>query len=189
MKYIFSFVILSLIGLLACQPKGTISEVVPTEVPDTLQLGQEIAMTTFATLSKVLQQAIADGGIINAVQFCNIEAMPLTDSLSKAHQVEIKRLSDRYRNPANRPTPEEAGIMQDYQNQLANGKNITPRIETINGQRVFFAPIKIQGLCLNCHGTKDQIKDYEKILALYPNDQAIGYQDGDLRGAWRIRFK
>jgi hypothetical protein len=31
--------------------------------------------------------------------------------------------------------------------------------------------------------------NHEKIKLLYPEDKAIGYNEGDLRGVWSIIFK
>ena len=56
----------------------------------------------------------------------------------------------------------------------------------------FYAPIKVQDLCLNCHGqpgTDIKAADYDLIKKLYPEDEAVGYKSGDLRGMWSIRFE
>src|SRR5690606_41827490 len=45
--------------------------------------------------------AIQKGGIDYAVEFCNIQAIPLTDSIAEDLNVYIQRLSDKNRNPAN----------------------------------------------------------------------------------------
>jgi hypothetical protein len=46
-------------------------------------------------------------------------------------------------------------------------------------------------MCLNCHGEPDKDIKPENlalIRRLYPQDQATGFQLGELRGAWRIDF-
>jgi len=68
-----------------------------------LEKGKQIAAISFATLSQRLQKAIQEGGIPNAIQYCNLAAYPLTDSLSTAHSVIIRRTSLKERNPANKP--------------------------------------------------------------------------------------
>jgi hypothetical protein len=56
----------------------------------------------------------------------------------------------------------------------------------------YYAPIKISiPTCLNCHGEvgKDvKAEDYKVLKSLYPNDVAVGYKEGDLRGMFSIRF-
>ncbi len=48
----------------------------------------------------------------------------------------------------------------------------------------YYKPMKVGGLCLNCHGDKAAID--QQVLALlrehYPDDEATGYAPGDFRG-------
>jgi hypothetical protein len=46
-------------------------------------------------------------------------------------------------------------------------------------------------MCLNCHGTPGKhIQDatLTKIQQLYPEDRAVNFKEGDLRGLWHIIF-
>ena len=59
------------------------------------------------------------------------------------------------------------------------------------GYPTFFAPILDKGLCLTCHGIVGETllpENDEKIKTLYPEDKAVGYSEGDLRGVWSIMF-
>jgi hypothetical protein len=60
-----------------------------------------------------------------------------------------------------------------------------------DGVYYFYKPLKIQAVCLNCHGDKNAMDKalVEKIKQLYPNDKATGYKGGDLRGVVRIKVK
>jgi hypothetical protein len=42
-------------------------------------------------------------------------------------------------------------------------------------------------LCLKCHGGDIDAKVAERLDALYPDDQARGYNQGDIRGAFTFR--
>jgi hypothetical protein len=46
-------------------------------------------------------------------------------------------------------------------------------------------PILMQPMCLSCHGNSEQISAEvkAKLSELYPNDKAINYEAGQLRGA------
>jgi hypothetical protein len=46
-----------------------------------------------------------------------------------------------------------------------------------------------QGLCLGCHGPVEQLAPgvAERLKALYPDDRAVGYSLGQLRGAMTLR--
>lgn len=55
----------------------------------------------------------------------------------------------------------------------------------------FYAPIKVNAFCLQCHGELGQTlqeEDYAMIKERYPGDQALGYVNGDLRGMWSIQW-
>ncbi|MBR9922502.1 MAG: DUF3365 domain-containing protein [Bacteroidetes bacterium] len=158
-----------------------------------MKKGKEIAGATFATLSSNLQKAMQEGGVENAVKFCNLAAYPLTDSLAKVHNAQIRRTSLKPRNPQNAPSPEEKAVLTTYQEQEAAGKELKPLIEEIDPKTIaFYAPIRTNELCLNCHGNPGETlkkSDYAIINGLYPDDAAIGYQAGELRGMWSIQFK
>jgi hypothetical protein len=47
-------------------------------------------------------EALQNGGIDSALQYCNLRAYPITDSLSLVHQASIKRVSTKVRNPRNK---------------------------------------------------------------------------------------
>ena len=55
----------------------------------------------------------------------------------------------------------------------------------------YFAPIILKSECLKCHGSVgSDIKDetYALIKNLYPKDEAVGFQEGELRGIWSLNF-
>lgn len=167
----------------------TVEAIVKTDA-DFIKEGKTIAENTFKVLSSNLQQAMAEGGIEKALSYCNINAMPLTDSLSQHYNVTIKRVSSNNRNPLNKPTKQEQKIIDDY---LARAEARKPIIEkNENDNPTFYAPIITKGLCLNCHGIVGETllpENNKKIKLLYPTDKAVGYQEGDLRGIWAIEFK
>jgi hypothetical protein len=46
--------------------------------------------------------------------------------------------------------------------------------------------IATEGVCLTCHGQDVDPKLKAEIDRMYPNDQAIGFEEGDIRGAVSI---
>jgi len=186
---IISLSILTLILALSClnDPQKKASKKINTHEAELVK-GIEIANATFNSLSSELKKAMAAGGVPQAVQYCNGAALPLTDSLAQIHNVAIKRTSDKWRNPKNKPTTEELKVINKYKGQLAVGEDAKAMIQSIDDRLVFFAPIKTQALCINCHGPKENMPAYSSIQELYPNDLATGYKPGDLRGIWSITF-
>ena len=190
-KY-FSVFVLSflLIFLFSCQGKKSgLNEV---EKKEYLDKGIKIAQASFDALSIKLKSTMAIGGVPNALKYCNLNAISLTDSLSQAYSVMIKRTSLQLRNPVNSPDSLEFEILKEYKELFTNGKQLTPRVQKMeNGDILFNAPIMIKVLCLNCHGNpgKELSKENEKLIkGFYPDDQAVAYKENDFRGMWSIRF-
>lgn len=153
--------------------------------------GKSIAMGTFKVLSSKLKAAIQSGGPVAGIGVCSTEAMKLTDSISKANNVVIKRTSLKYRNEKNTASNSERIILESWQTQIDNGTPIKPNIvRDNNGEITFVAPIKLKNQCVVCHGNDDQVSPDVKLKLAehYPNDTATNYKPGDLRGAWVITF-
>lgn len=155
--------------------------------------GSEISQATFKALSEKLTEQMKLGGPAQAIPFCNVEAIPLTQKLSDEFNVTIKRTSDKLRNQENKPSERELEIINNYNKLIAEKKEITPIVEVDNNNnKHFYAPIILKANCLACHGKVEEfvsLKTDSIIKSLYPNDKAIGYNEGDLRGLWSIEFK
>ena len=72
-----------------------------------LKMGGEVSKLAQTVLLKNVSQAMKKGGPGYAIEFCNLKAMPLMDSLSKLHNCQIKRIATKYRNPVDMPQSEE----------------------------------------------------------------------------------
>jgi hypothetical protein len=177
--------------LISCQSEKK-SEVV--EKIDTLYIvkGNAIAKISFETISGELQKALANGGIENALKYCNERAYPITDSLALANQVSIKRVSNKNRNPRNKADKMEEFLMKGFGIDLSEGNELTPKLVAKDDSVIFYKPILTQALCLNCHGEPGKeitFRNDSIIQSLYPRDKAVGYRENQLRGLWRIGFK
>lgn len=176
--------------LLSCNPKSS-NKTGNEQVTDTaalLKLGDSITSAVQKVLLANVTNAMKSGGPSFAVTYCNQQAMPLTDSLAKKYNCLINRISDKYRNPANKPGTKEEGILATM---LATTP-MQPVLISESGKMIYYKPIKIaMPACLVCHGTAGRemdTKTMESILKLYPFDLATGYKEGDLRGMWKITF-
>lgn len=156
-----------------------------------LAQGQQYAMATKAVLGKNLLAAINEKGATGAVEFCNTRAIPLTDSMQHVQNVQIKRVSDQARNPANQANAEELAYLKAAKAALQNGETILGKIAERNGQMVGYYPIMTNEMCLQCHGDPEkriQSETLSKIRSLYPTDQAVGYGPDQLRGIWVVEM-
>jgi nitrate reductase cytochrome c-type subunit len=160
--------------------------------PSVTERGMLIARTTKAELGKNLMGQIQKNGVIAALDFCNIQALPITDSMATVHKAHIKRVTDKPRNPQNRANAVEAVHIETFKKQVAAGEEPTPIVTTLGKQVDFYYPIVTNNMCLKCHGTPD--KELEsttlaKIKQLYPTDMATGYGENEVRGIWSIQFE
>lgn len=171
------------------QPETTrAEEVVPV---DYLKLGAKIAGSTKDALGKQLIHAISTLGTVEAIGFCNLKAIPVTDSTALAHNARVKRVSDKARNPDNQANEKELAILQEWKDQQAKGDSLSARLLEENGKMIGYYPIKTNVMCLQCHGMpgKDILPEVQAaIKKSYPNDKATGYGVDQLRGMFVIEM-
>lgn len=189
MKTLIYFLLI--LVLAACGTKETSQ--VPERIDSTYVIqGNVIAKIAFETISSELKQAMQAGGIEHALNYCNENAYPITDSLARAHQVSIRRVSNKNRNPRNEANKMEEFLIKGFGIDLGEGKELTPKLVLKDDTILFYKPIITQPLCLTCHGTPERELAFRTdtlIRKLYPHDKAIGYQNNQVRGLWRIGFK
>jgi len=160
--------------------------------PSYQQLGLNIAFTTKSQLGKNLMGVMKEKGAVEALQFCNIKANILTDSMATIHNAKIKRVSDKTRNPNNKANETELKNIEAFKNMLSNNEEIKPIIETVNDSIYFYYPILTNEMCLKCHGTPNKEINQATLLSLkdlYPTDKAVGYSENQVRGIWSIQFQ
>ena len=154
--------------------------------------GKTIVKSTMGALKTQLSQAIAKGGAPNAIRFCKVHAMPITDSLSEVYGARVARVSDRNRNPQNAASDREEAIIENMRGSMQAGQQPKPMVVETGDKVVYYHPISIKsGLCLNCHGTPGEEINQKTMAAIeerYPHDQAKGYAMNDLRGLWKVQF-
>lgn len=144
-----------------------------------------------SALGKTLQQKIRQEGVEGAIEFCNLKALAIADSLSTHLGVEIDRITDRPRNPVNHASAEELEFISQYRDQHSVGATPKPLILRQDGRTFFYAPIMTNDLCLKCHGLPESDispEVFDKLKELYPEDRATGYSANDLRGLWKVAF-
>lgn len=175
--------ILTLTFLIGCQ--SNIDSVVYLKFQ---QKGNKISNEAQITLLSNVGKAIQNGGTESAVEFCNLNANSIIDSLNQEFSCTISRISEKNRNP-------EAGLRQNLEEELwsifMKGTLTDTLIQEKNGL-VFYKSISISiPTCLKCHGNTDSditTATFQKFNELYPQDQATGYKLNDLRGLWKIDF-
>lgn len=154
--------------------------------------GMKMAQTTQAELGKNLMGKIQKNGVIAALDFCNVAAMPITDSMATYHNAYLKRVTDKPRNPKNQANTAELQYIETFKNQVAAGEEVNPIVVTMGDDVRFYTPITTNSMCLKCHGTPGKELEtltLNTINELYPNDEATGYAENEVRGMWSINFE
>lgn len=165
---------------------GRVRELPPAE------RGRAIANATKAQLGKSLMGALDGEGAAHAVAFCNEQALPMTAAMEKTHEVSIRRVSDRPRNPANAADPSAIALIALFQAMVEAGEPIEPLVATMGDTTTTYLPIVTNAMCLQCHGSVEENIEPEtlaRIQSLYPDDQATGYGENQVRGLWQIRWE
>lgn len=154
------------------------------------EIGLQYALETKQLLGQNLMGAIQKEGTQYALQFCNIEAIPLTEQMEEKFGAVIKRVSDKHRNPGNAANEEERYYITHFKKEIEKGNDPRPVVLPVGNKTRFYYPIVTNSMCLQCHGKPENLdpKVLEKIKFLYPEDLAVGYEENEVRGIWSILF-
>ena len=173
---------LCLIGFSAAQAQDS----------DMLKQSRAVSQSMLKELGQKLQSSMAEGGPINAIGVCQLQAPEIANRASTSNQAKISRVGTRARNPVmGVPNDWQAKALAQFETALARGEKpadleFSETVTTASGNEFHFAkPIVMQPMCVSCHGSPEQISPEvkAKLNELYPNDKAVGYQPGQLRGA------
>jgi hypothetical protein len=144
--------------------------------------GAEAAQKLGGELKQRLQAAMQQGGPEAAIAVCADHAQQIT-AAAQADGVQVGRSSLRLRNPKN-AAPEwvQAWLIAQGERPVAG---LEPLREVEGGKARLLRPIGVEPLCVTCHGPAASLPpDVSTLLKQrYPDDRAVGYAPGDLRGA------
>src|SRR5690606_28239843 len=121
--------------------------------PSVKERGMQMAQSTKAELGKNLMGQIQKNGVIAALDFCNVQALPITDSMATVHKAHIKRVTDKPRNPQNKANAAELQYLENFKKQVAAGDEVNPIVVDMGTETEFYYPIVTNSMCLKCHGT------------------------------------
>lgn len=163
---------------------------------------QEIDTTKYRKAAKgfmqelkgVLVTQLQNNGVESAIKVCSDTAQVLTKNYGDKNNINISRVSLKTRNKANQPDAYEQKALKQFENLNSKNKltKNTELVEAVNfkGEKQirYMKPILTNGVCLNCHGSNEQVSPKAKkvIAANYENDEARNYKVGDVRGAISI---
>jgi hypothetical protein len=171
----------------------------PSTVVDDVDLkaravkARELTHTYSEKLRTGIIAALKEGGPVGAIGACNTLAPELNTTITESSTFEITRTALRVRNPDNAPDAWEQVVLEQFQAALAAGgdhKAIESYdvVTTQEGQKLFryMRPIPMREPCLICHGPNVAADVKSEIAKYYNDDKAIGFNLGELRGAFSL---
>lgn len=177
----------SLINLASAQ------DLTPAELSALEQEAKFISQEFGKELKTILQATIMTSGPVEAIKVCKSSAPKIAQRLSQEKGWIIGRTSHRVRNTDNAPDQWEQAMLALWQDKIARGAPVenmkASEVVTANGVATYryMSAIPTGQVCLNCHGTSVSGPVKNALQDLYPADQATGFKQGDLRGAFTLQ--
>ena len=181
--------------LLASLPVlSSAAEVTPAPATDWIEHSRQLALQLGSELKGELGKAMAAGGPVAAISVCRERAPAIAARLSRESGATVGRTALRVRNPANAPDELQRTLLEQFSGELASGK-FTPPLEAAfemrRGELVerrYMRAIPTEPVCLTCHGKTLTPELAAAIARDYPDDQATGFEQGQLRGAFTVAW-
>jgi hypothetical protein len=141
------------------------------------QHAQEAIQAMASRLMGELTAALDDGGPDAGIEVCSVRAPEISAAVANEFGVHLGRTSFKLRNRSNLPP--------EWAERLVDLRTAEPTwLVGPNGELAGLIPIRLKAECSMCHGPREQISDevLAKIDDYYPDDEAVGFAEGDLRG-------
>lgn len=141
------------------------------------QRAQNAIQTMAERLMGELGTAMDEGGPDAAIEVCSVRAPEISAAVGNEFGLHVGRTSFRLRNQSNVPPA--------WAEPLVEARVEEPIwLVGPDGELAGMMPIRLRAECTMCHGPREQIADevHAKIQDFYPEDEAIGFTEGDLRG-------
>ena len=157
-----------------------------------IQASRETAQEFMQTLKQQLQSSMQEGGPVNAVSVCNLIAPGIASTYSARNGWDVGRTSLKLRNPANAPDDWERAVLERFEERKLAGENPAQleyyEVTVEDGEKKlrYMKAIPTSQPCLACHGEALDGIVKTRIETLYSEDRALGFKQGDIRGAFTI---
>jgi len=156
-----------------------------------LDRGQEISANAQTALLTNVTSAKIEGGSLYAIEYCNLNAASIIDSINNECNCTILRVSDGNRNPLNKLVSGDETKLWEYYASKDKSVSLHDTVVVAENHVIYYKPILTSmSTCLMCHGQINDIDSatYQRIHKLYPQDKAVGYELNELRGLWKVVY-
>ena len=147
-------------------------------------------------MSTNVKTRISDKGIYAGAKFCVNESYSKIEELSKSlgENISLKRVSLKNRNPKSYPLEDEVKILEAFELIEKSNAYLPSEIVQLNSDgeyKIYFPSTMSNKSCKSCHGAQKgvDIQVQELIKSKYPNDKAIDFVSGQVRGAVIVTVK
>jgi len=189
-RLLITALVLFAVGCSASNKSDRAKQSSPT---DSTQIAMRNAAKTLVSdfmgdLKSELMSAMKKGGPVEAISACQIKAPEIAGEFSDK-QWSIRRVTENPRNPLNKANPHEQEILHSFADSMKQMQFFDEFADSENKTGyTYYQPIKMGRFCLKCHGDSKSL-DEQVNLALqkkYPDDKAVDYSAGDLRGMFVV---
>ncbi|GMM72003.1 DUF3365 domain-containing protein [Alteromonas gracilis] len=172
------------------------NELAESEVQTKVKQAKVHAKALGRALKSRLKQAIQSGGLEAGVEECKLAAEPIAEGLSQ-NGWEVGRTALKVRNPNNAPDEWEREQLALFasllkKTELESKPPSTPidtyKYDSDSGEFRYMMAIQQGQVCMACHGGQVAPSVKETILKHYPQDEATGFELGELRGAFTLTY-
>lgn len=171
------------------EPVNATDPAQPVDKSALVEQAKASAQALGGTLKAELEAAMKTGGPVEAMSVCQIKAPELARRISAEQAMSVKRVSLKNRNPTMGVANEwQTTVLNDFETRKAGGEDLAnlEYTELVDDEFRFMKAIPTSAVCLVCHGTNLNSSVTDKLAELYPQDQATGYSEGDIRGAFVV---
>jgi len=146
-----------------------------------------IKMLGVALKSELKAHMKADKTGVAAAGFCTSKATEITKAVNEKlpTYAKVRRTALKLRNDkANTADALDIKVMNEYIAAI-EAKTFTPKdikVVTEGSVTRVYKPLLTKSVCLKCHGSKVSKEISDIVSAAYPNDKAIDFKEGHLRG-------
>ena len=183
----------ALLLAIACSPVLTLAADAPA-APEWIEQSRQLAQQLGGELKGELGRAINEGGPVAAVSVCKTRAPAIAARLSAESGAVVGRTALRVRNPANAPDDLQRAVLEQFSGELASGKFAGPARGSVRDQ-----PRRAGRASLHARDPDRRPVPHLPRPALapelaaaierdYPDDQATGFEQGQLRGAFSVTW-
>ena len=157
---------------------------------------RKVSAQLLAQVRGELVKELERTGPIRAITVCKYSVPEITSSISRQTGMRVTRVALRPRNRAlGEPDAWEQRVLLDFEKRVANGEKAESleHYEQLSEPlgRVFryMKAIPVSPPCLACHGPAGQLSEgvRAQLATEYPNDSAVDYSVGQVRGAVSVK--